>query len=149
MDLPPPQPASGYVPSKDGGQTQTGVYWLQRLVSAVANLQQTWRKSNNMKVLAEGQISNAKITLYTVPTNKKAVVRFLSLGNITAGTVVASIIYKRATDRQIYSGSIAANQSVIAISGASEFCLESGDKIEGVTDTATSLDYVITGVEEG
>lgn len=148
MDLPAPQPATGYAPNKSGGHEQTGVYWLQRLVSAVANLQQTWRKSNNMKVLAEGQIADAKITLYTVPVNKKAVVRFFSLGNIKSDPVVVSIIYKRAVDRQIYSGTLTANQSVLVISGDTELCLEGGDVIEGVTDTDVSTDYVITGIEE-
>ncbi len=134
-----PQPAQG----------AQGIFTLNRLVQVVAALQQTTRKTNNLKVLAEGQLTNAKTTLYTVPLNKKAIVYFLSLGNISGG-VETPVIYLKpgATSRMIYDAALAAAASILVISSDTAFNLDSGDLIEGKTTNNTAVDFFICGLEE-
>ena len=100
------------------------------------------------KVFADGQLANAKATLYTVPTDKVAYVKFLSVHNTTGGALTVTIyVNTSGTSRVIYSASLAASTSAQVI-GAAALVLEGGDIIEGAASAATSIDYVITGIEE-
>jgi hypothetical protein len=102
------------------------------------------------KVLADGQLPNAKGTLYTVPGATKAYVKFLHCHNGTATNGEAVKIYTKpgATSRLIGQATLNAGQAVRIIDKDEAVTLEAGDLIEGSTTTAATIDYVITGVEE-
>ncbi len=99
--------------------------------------------------LADGQLPNAKTTLYTVPALTSAIVLDIRLVNVTAGAITVNL-YKKAsggTSRRILDKdlSIAANGSV-RVKGP--ITLEAAGEIEGDASAATSVDYVINGVEK-
>lgn len=99
------------------------------------------------KILAEGQLPNAKGTLYTVPALTKAYIRMFRCSNPSGGSETVIAYYKKATSRQI-------GRAVLASLEAADFvesdvlAMDAGDKIEGQTTTATTVDYVIAGAEE-
>lgn len=99
------------------------------------------------KVLAQGQLPNAKGTLYTVPALTKAYVRFFRVENPSGGTETVIVYYKKATSRQIGRAVLATLEAVDFIEG-DVLALDAGDLIEGQTTTATTVDYVIAGAEE-
>lgn len=101
------------------------------------------------KVLAEGQLASSKGTLYTVPASTTAYIRWLSCHN-TGGSAETVVLYVKpgATSRIIAHASVAASETLYVVNGGESIQLEAGDLIEGMTTTATTVDYVITGVEE-
>lgn len=95
------------------------------------------------KVLAEGQLSDSKTTLYTA-TAVRVNVRFIRADNITGGNgVLVYFFYKKATSRRIIYASLDANES---LEKDDVFQLDSGDLIEGYASTPNAVDYIITGV---
>ena len=97
------------------------------------------------KVLAEGQLPAAKGTLYTVPASTKAYVRKIFLYNDGAAVETILIYLKpSSTSRKV-------RRFVLAVDEGAEIAdilLEAADLIEGETTNATSVNYVIEGVEE-
>lgn len=96
---------------------------------------------------AEGQLPNAKGTLYTTPALTKTLVKSITLVNDTAGTLTANIYFKNATSRKI----IPKNVSLVAGAQAQfdmNGILLAGDLIEGDGSAATSIDYWISLIEE-
>lgn len=102
-----------------------------------------------IKVLAQGQLANAKATLYTVPAVTSAYVKFFSVLNVAATAQNVEIFVNTAgTSRQIAYVTLAPNHSARIIDKDEALTLETGDLIEGLSTSATSVDYVITGAEE-
>ncbi|MBL0320557.1 MAG: hypothetical protein IPP74_14875 [Alphaproteobacteria bacterium] len=103
----------------------------------------------SVKVLAEGQLANAKGTLYTVPAATTSYVKFFSVYNAAATNQDVEIFVKAgSTSRQVAFISLAPRQSARVIDKDEALNLEAGDLIEGNSTDATSVDYVITGAEE-
>ncbi len=103
----------------------------------------------SVKVLGQGQLANAKATLYTVPGATSAYVKFLSVCNVSALNQDIEILVNTAgTSRRIAFISLAPDQSARVIDKDEALTLEAGDLIEGFSTNATSVDYVITGAEE-
>lgn len=102
------------------------------------------------KVLAEGQLPTAKGTLYTVPASTKAFVKFFSLFNTNAAAQTIIIYAKKSTGTSKVIGRcvLQENEGARVIEIGEAVNLEAGDTIEGVTTTATAVDYFITGAEE-
>lgn len=101
-----------------------------------------------LKELADGQLPAAKTTLYTVPGATSCLITCILLVNATAGAITVNLYKKKSggTSRRIIDKdlSIAANGSVRVKGG---FTLEAAAVIEGDASAATSVDYVISGVE--
>lgn len=101
-----------------------------------------------LKELADGQLPAAKATLYTVPALTTTLVLNIVLVNVTAGAITVNLYKKKSggASRRIIDQalSIAANGSVRMKGG---FTLEAGAVLEGDASAATSIDYVISGVE--
>jgi hypothetical protein len=99
------------------------------------------------KILAQGQLSNSKTTLYTVPGGTKAYIRFFRCSNVGVNVETILVFYKKSTSRRI-------GRAVLAVDEAVDFTeqdvlvLDAGDLLEGQTTTAASVDYVISGAEE-
>lgn len=95
-------------------------------------------------VLAEGQLSNSKTTLYTVPASTQIAIQAASFCNTGAGNNTVIIYLKPgSTSRRISRVVLATNEQLIV----SEFTLEAGDIIEGQATNASEVDYVITGAK--
>jgi hypothetical protein len=104
------------------------------------------------KVLAEGQLPNTKTTLYTVPASTTAYIKVIQCWN-SGGSVETIQIYMKpgSTSRTIGYALVDADASYdpcIHEGGPRTFILQAGDLIEGQTTTATTVDYVIMGIEE-
>lgn len=101
-------------------------------------------------ILANGQLPAAKGTLYTVPGGKKAYVKYVGAFNPSGGTETIRFYIKKAagTSRQIARGVLLTNETLRAIEQGETLNLGAGDIIEGDTTTATTVDYLISGVEE-
>ena len=94
---------------------------------------------------ADGQLPNAKATLYTVPALTKAYIKGISLFNTGGGSETVRLYLNVAgTSRRMPQIVLAASEG--ADVGA--FGLNAGDLIEGDTTTATTVDYCINIVEE-
>jgi len=127
---------------EQGGGNQTAVATLLNLVQAVNSLNIT----NNGIVIAEGQLSNSKATLYTVPTGKRLKIKYFSLSDSSGSGDTPQIYLKPgSTSRQIYGAALSANASVQLVPDGGEIDLEEGDLIEGGSTTGSRIDYVITG----
>ena len=103
--------------------------------------------SRTPQVLGEGQLPSAKGTLYTTPAATSAYVSLISIVN-TGGSSQDVTVYANfsGTSRNLFHvDGLAQNERIDFEAG---LILETGDLIEGVTTTATQVDYIITGVEE-
>lgn len=99
--------------------------------------------------LADGQLSLAKTTLYTVPASTKAIVKSIILvnTNTTTSRIVQLYVNRTGTSRRIW----ARDYTITPKSRAEDtavITLETGDLIEGEADAASEVDYVISGATE-
>ena len=99
------------------------------------------------KVIAEGQLSDSKATLYTVPASTSAYVSKMVFLNTSATPQTVEVFLKPgATSRRIiYVTTLQQYETIIWSSG---IVLETGDLIEGNSTTVNVVDYVIMGVTE-
>ncbi len=99
-----------------------------------------------IQALANGQLPNAKGTLYTCPGATSAIVKAIVLVNQDTATHTVNLYFTRATSRRLIP-----KNAILAIGGAGYLetliTLEAGDLIEGDADTATQVDYTISGTE--
>ena len=101
-----------------------------------------------IKNLANGQLANAKGTIYTVPASTQAVIKSITLYNTnsTAETVALYILKSSGTSRQIVGGSLVASGGYMI--DDTEYTLGAADIIQGDTTTASKVDFTISGIEE-
>jgi hypothetical protein len=101
-------------------------------------------------ILANGQLPNAKGTLYTVPALTNAFVKFINAYNSGGGTEAVKFYVKKSagTSRVLAVGTMATKEQLRAIDKDETLNLAAGDVIEGETTTAATVDYLITGVEQ-
>jgi hypothetical protein len=97
------------------------------------------------KLLANGQLPNAKGTLYTCPAATQTLVKTINLVATNISRTI-NIYIKRVTSRRI----IAKDTNLdITLELAIErnIILEAGDLIEGDASAAAEVDYLIFGTE--
>lgn len=98
------------------------------------------------KVLYEGQLPNAKGTLYTVPALTKAYITSIVAFNKNTTTETTNMYYNPSgTSRQLFRAGLDQNEHWEYGGGD---VLEAGALIEGDTTTAAKVDIVIMGIEE-
>jgi hypothetical protein len=99
--------------------------------------------------LADGQLPNAKGTLYTVPTSKAAHAPHLILVNTDSSARTINLYVKRAgsSSRHVEQVdlSIAAGARHMVDFGAKGLTLSEDDEIEGDASAAAVVDYLICG----
>ena len=102
--------------------------------------------SKAIKSLADGQLATTKGTLYTAPTSKQAIVTGGRFNNTTTSTVTVKIYFKKSggTSRRIDRFEIPPEGKGLL---KDEVTLEAGDIIEGEADAGSTIDYVLSGVE--
>ena len=99
------------------------------------------------KPLADGQLPNAKGTLYTVPAARTAYVRTIVILNTNAAPQQVELyVNVSGTSRRIHREAALAQWAKIVLTDP--IVLAEGDLIEGHTTTAAAVDYFITGAEE-
>jgi hypothetical protein len=104
------------------------------------------------KSLADGQLPIAKTTLYTCPASTQAIIRQIRCthvsGAATTETVRLYLKVSAGTSRLIGRGMIDQDEQFHVLTDSESYSLEAGDVIEGLTTTATTVDYTIVGAEQ-
>ncbi len=98
-----------------------------------------------IKLLADGQLANAKGTIYTTPASTQAIVKTITLVNTNSTTESVNLYVKSATSRRIIPEDTQLLAGYLLVVD-DEFTLEAADLIEGDTTTASKVDFVISGV---
>lgn len=108
--------------------------------------------ARTVKMLAEpGQLGAAAAAIYTVPSNTKAILQRLTLCNVTAGAITVDLHIVKSGDsaaadnKLVDEKSLAAGESVDITSVL--HTLEAGDSLQGLASSATSITYILSGVE--
>jgi hypothetical protein len=101
-----------------------------------------------IKNLANGQLPSSLGDLYTVPTGTSAIIRSITLVNTNTTDETVNLYYLQSggTARRILPKDLkltAGNSLTVDVI----LTLGAGDKIQGVTTTASVVDFVISGVE--
>lgn len=99
-------------------------------------------------LMADGQVSDSKGTLYTVPASTVAYIGFFSLFNTNAATQTIIVYINNGTSRKVRQFDLDQNESADVLESSQKIVLEAGDLIEAETTTASAVDFVISGVEE-
>ena len=96
--------------------------------------------------LADGQLPAAAAALYTAPALTSAYIRTVRLANVTGGAVTLTLVKRvGVNDRAILTNvSLAAGESLVG----TDLILGAGESLRGSASAATSVDYVIEGVQE-
>ena len=102
-----------------------------------------------LKVIGAGTLgtADASLMLAAVGTGKAMIVKSIRLTNTTAGAVTAIVKFNRGSPSIIataFKQSINANSSVV---DTGEIILEYNDALTGSAGGASSIDYVISGIE--
>ena len=101
-----------------------------------------------IKSLKDGQLPDAKATLYTVPASTQTVVNRIRLVNTNSTAETVNLYFKASggTSRRIIPKdySLAASAELIM---DDVLTMEAADVVEGDTTTASQVDYVISGAE--
>lgn len=103
----------------------------------------------NGKVLADGQMATTKTAMYTVPAATTAYIRNINLFNTNAAEQTIIIYLNTSgTSRQIARIILAQNESAHLLDLGECIVLEAADVLEGLTTTATAVDFVVLGGTE-
>ena len=104
-------------------------------------------KALTIKSLGDGQLGNAKATLFTATA--KTVITFFQVFNTDTVNRIVQIYVKRgATSRTIFYIAAMGTLTGADVLSARKLTLAAGDLIEGNSDAAAKIDWVLTGVEE-
>ena len=103
----------------------------------------------SIKLLADGQLPNAKGTLYTVPGGTTAIIKTITYVNTESSTRTVNLYLKDSVgaSRRIIPMNMSMGIGYMAVYN-NELTLEAGDLIEGDASVATVVDYTINGVEK-
>lgn len=102
-----------------------------------------------IKSLADGQLADAKASMYTVAAATQAVVTKITLVSKEASTTRAVNLYFKesgGTSRNIIPVDTALKAGYLLVMD-DEVTLEAGDMIEGDAAVADMIDYVVSGYE--
>ena len=101
----------------------------------------------NAKLLSQGFLPNTLGTLYTAPS-ASTYVRYFSLYN--AGITNEAILINISGSISSTIGRLELNvsESALMLAHGETITLSTGDKIQGVTTTASTIQFVIAGGEE-
>ena len=102
-----------------------------------------------IKQLADGQLPNSIGDLYTVPGSTQAVIKTITYVNTNASAEDVNLYIKPSggTARRIIPKDMSLGAAYLMVYD-DEITLDAGDKIQGDAQSASMVDYVISGVEE-
>tara|TARA_Y100000813_G_scaffold149017_1_gene109452 strand:- start:128 stop:460 length:333 start_codon:yes stop_codon:yes gene_type:complete len=108
--------------------------------------------ANTLKNELSRQIGTSAATLYTCPASTKTIIIGMTCSNIHTNTQINVDIYLTSGGGLDYyiikNASIAVGGTLVPIGGEQKVILEPGDAIKAVSTTATSLDIIMSIVEQ-
>lgn len=112
--------------------------------------------ANSFKSETAVNIGTSEATVYTCPANTQTTVIGLSLANVSATDPIYATVYLDATGRTsgaedkatlIKSAPLYVGGSLVLFGGDQKLVLEPGDTVKVVSDTASSIDVVLSHLE--
>jgi hypothetical protein len=106
--------------------------------------------ANTFKSYTDTGIGTSESTVYTVAANTTAVMIGCNIANLTGDQINASVRLDKATGDDIYiiKNIPIPNGSAFEFNTGNKIIIETGDAIKIVSDTASSLDVVISVLEQ-
>tara|TARA_Y100000004_G_C8821074_1_gene371942 strand:- start:264 stop:590 length:327 start_codon:yes stop_codon:yes gene_type:complete len=106
--------------------------------------------ANTFKSYTDTGIGTSEATVYTVAANTVAVVIGCNIANLTGDQISASVRLDKSTGDDIYiiKNIPIPNGSAFEFNTGNKIVMETGDAIKIVSDTASSLDVVISVLEQ-
>ena len=100
------------------------------------------------KILAQGYVPTTQGSLYTVPTQKRAYVKFFSMYNAGVSTESVAIAVGTSSFSTIGRAELYVSESLLVIGKDEALILTQGNQILARASTSGSVEYVIIGGEE-
>ena len=108
--------------------------------------------ANTFKNAASAATGTSEVSVYTVPSSTTSTVIGLTMANVTAGTIEADIrVYDSSGTAHYYlvkSAEIFTGGALVAVGGDQKLVLETGDIVKIKSDTASSIDTIISVMEQ-
>ena len=108
--------------------------------------------ANTFKNAAAAATGTSEVSVYTVPSSTTSTVIGLTMANVTAGTIEADIrVYDSSGTAHYYlikSAEIFTGGALVAVGGDQKLVLETGDIVKVKSDTASSIDTIISVMEQ-
>lgn len=108
--------------------------------------------ANSFKSYTKADIGATTTDVYTVPASTIAVIIGCTLANTTGDQVNASLIINKsdvnADDVYLVKNIPLPNGSSFEFNAGNKIILETGDKIQVTSDTATSVDAIVSVLEQ-
>lgn len=108
--------------------------------------------ANTFKSYTKANIGATTTDVYTVPASAIAVIIGCTLANTTGDQVNADLIINKsdvsADDVYLVKSIPLPNGSSFEFNAGNKIILESGDKIQVTSDTATSVDVIVSVLEQ-
>jgi hypothetical protein len=106
--------------------------------------------ANTFKSYTDADIGTSTADVYTVPASTVAVIIGCNLSNKTGDQVNASLIINKAVGDNVYliRNIPIPNGSAFEFNAGNKIILETGDKIQVVSDTASSIDVIVSVLEQ-
>ena len=106
--------------------------------------------ANTFKSYTDADIGTSTADVYTVPASTVAVIIGCNLSNKTGDQVNASLIINKAVGDDVYliRNIPIPNGSAFEFNAGNKVILETGDKIQVVSDTASSIDAIVSVLEQ-
>lgn len=105
--------------------------------------------ANTFKNSFQQNIGTSPITVYTAGGGVQATVIGMTVSNVTSGDVKANILVNSSgTDYYLVKGAtIEPGSALVPIGGDQKLVLEASDYLKVVSDTASSLDVILSVLE--
>lgn len=106
--------------------------------------------ANVFKSYTDANIGTTTADVYTVPASTVAVIIGCNLSNKTGDQVNASLIINKSVGDDVYliRNIPIPNGSAFEFNAGNKIILEAGDKIQVVSDTASSVDAIVSVLEQ-
>lgn len=106
--------------------------------------------ANTFKSSTSASIGTSTTTVYTTPASTTAVVIGCNLSNRTGDLINANILINKSTGDDIYliRNIPIPNGSSFEFSAGNKIILETGDAVEVSSDTASSVDAIVSVLEQ-
>jgi hypothetical protein len=106
--------------------------------------------ANTFKSYTDADIGTSTADVYTVPASTVAVIIGCNLSNKTGDQVNASLIINKSVGDNVYliRNIPIPNGSAFEFNAGNKIILETGDKIQVVSDTASSIDVIVSVLEQ-
>ena len=108
--------------------------------------------ANTFKNAAAAATGTSEVSVYTVPSSTTSTVIGLTMANVTAGTIEADIrVYDSSGTAHYYvvkAAEVYTGSSLVAVGGDQKLVLMTGDIVKVKSDTASSVDTIISVMEQ-